>query len=182
VERYKKSVSETELDRLRLATEKADLETEQAVHEQETAQLTSGLKETEMQLAQQAIDRRAILSPISGMVVQINLHRGEWVPAGKTVIRVLRVDRLRVEGFVQTRDLPGDLTGRRATLAVDLPGRPGAEFDGAVVFVSPEVNPVNGQVRVWAEVENPKLQLMPGLRGTLTIHPDAAQTARRERP
>jgi membrane fusion protein, multidrug efflux system len=182
VERYKKSVSETELDRLRLAAEKADLETEQAVHEQETAGLTSSLKEAEMQLAQQAIDRRAILSPISGMVVQINQHRGEWVPAGKTVIRVLRVDRLRVEGFVQTRDLPGDLTGRRATLVVDLPGKTGAEFDGAVVFVSPEVNPVNGQVRVWAEVENPKLQLMPGLRGTLTIHPESAQTARRERP
>jgi len=116
------------------------------------------------------------------MVVQVNLHRGEWVPAGKTVIRVLRVDRLRVEGFVQTRDLPGDLSGRRATLLVDLPGRAGAEFDGAVVFVSPEVNPVNGQVRVWAEVENPKLQMMPGLRGTLTIHPETAQTARRERP
>lgn len=182
VERYKKSVSETELDRLRLAAEKAELETEQAVHEQETAQLTSSLRETEMQLAQQAVDRRAILSPISGMVVQINLHRGEWVPAGKTVIRVLRVDRLRIEGFVQTRDLPGDLTGRRVTLAVDLPGRSGAEFEGAVVFVSPEVNPVNGQVRVWAEVENQKLQLMPGLRGTLTIHADTAQTARRENP
>jgi macrolide-specific efflux system membrane fusion protein len=182
VEKYKKSVSETELDRLRLAAERAELEIDQTIHEQETAKLTSRLKEIEMELAQQAVDRRVLASPISGMVVQVNLHQGEWVQAGKTVARVLRVDRLRVEGFVAAESLTGDLGGRRVTLAVNLPGRPGAAFEGAVVFVSPEVNPVNQQLRVWAEVENPKLLLRPGLRGNLTIHPDAAQTAKREVP
>jgi macrolide-specific efflux system membrane fusion protein len=95
-------------------------------------------------------------------------------------VRVLRVDRLRVEGFVPVKQLPGELEGRRVTLTVDLPGKPGAIFDGSVVFVSPEVNPVNGQVRVWAEVENPKLLLRPGIRGSLAIHATAAQTANRE--
>ncbi len=182
VEKYKKSVSDTEIDRLRLGAERAELETDQAIHEQETAMLTSRLKEVEMELAKQAIERRALVSPISGKVVQINMHQGEWVQAGKPAVRVLRVDRLRVEGFVPAKNLTGDLAGRRATLTVDLPGKPGSDFTGAVVFVSPEVNPVNGQVRVWAEVENNKLQLGPGLRGKLTIHPDAAQTARREKP
>jgi macrolide-specific efflux system membrane fusion protein len=182
VEKYKKSVSDTELDRLRLAAERAELETEQAIHEQETAKLTSRLKEIEMELAKQAVDRRVLMAPISGMVVQVIPHQGEWIQAGKTAVRVLRVDRLRVEGFISSKNLAADLLGRRVTLAVDLPGKPGSSFDGAVVFVSPEVNPVNGQVRVWAEVENRKLQLRPGLRGNLTIHPDAAQTAKREQP
>src|SRR5262245_2964816 len=182
VEKYKKSVSDTELDRLRLAAERAELETEQAVHEQETAQLTSRLKEIEMELAWQAVERRALLAPISGMVVQVIPHQGEWIQAGKTAVRLLRVDRLRVEGFLSAKNLPGDLLGRRVTLAVDLAGKPGATFDGAVVFVSPEVNPVNGQVRIWAEVENKKLQLRPGLRGNLTIHAETAQTAKREQP
>jgi macrolide-specific efflux system membrane fusion protein len=179
VEKYKKSVSQTEIDRLRLAAERADLEIDQAVHDQETALLASRLKETEMELAQQAVERRVIASPISGMIVQVNVHQGEWVQAGKTVSRVLRVDRLRVEGFVLAKELTGDLVGRRVTLAVDLPGRPGAEFEGAMVFVSPEVNPVNSQVRVWAEVENKKLLLRPGLRGNLTIHPEPAATAKK---
>ena len=182
VEKYKKSVSETELDRLRLAAEKADLDIEQAIHEQETAQLTSRLKEIEMELAKQAVDRRAIVSPISGMIVQVNQHQGEWVQSGKTVVRVLRVDRLRVEGFVLAKKLPGDLVGRWATLMIDLPGEPGAAFDGKITFVSPEVNAVSGQVRVWAEVENRKLKLRPGLHGNLTIHSDSAQTAKRESP
>jgi len=92
---------------------------------------------------------------------------------------VLRVDRLRVEGLVLAKELTGDLVGRRVTLTVDLPGRPAAEFEGAMVFVSPEVNPVNSQVRVWAEVDNKKLLLRPGLRGNLTIHPDPAATAKK---
>jgi len=182
VEKYKKSVSDTEIDRLRLAADKAELEIEQALHEQETARLTSRLKEIEMELARQAVDRRTLTAPISGMVVQVNLHQGEWVQAGKTAVRMLRVDRLRVEGFVAAESLPGDLVGRRATLTVDLPGKAGASFEGAVVFVSPEINPVNQQVRVWAEVDNRQLLLRPGLRGTLTIQPDAAQTAKRENP
>ena len=182
VEKYKKSVSETELDRLRLAAEKADLDIEQALHEQETAQLTSRLKEIEMELAKQAVGRRAIVSPIPGMIVQVNQHEGEWVQSGKTVVRVLRVDRLRVEGFVLAKRLTGDLVGRRATLKIDLPGEPDAAFDGMITFVSPEVNAVNGQVRVWAEFENRRLKLRPGLHGNLTIHADAAQTAKREKP
>lgn len=181
VEKYKKSVSETELDRLRLAAERAELEVEQAVHEQETAELTSRLKETEMQLAQQAVERRSIASPIAGMIVQVKVHQGEWVETGKPVVRVLRVDRLRVEGFIAAKKLDRDIVGRRATLTVDLAGKNAAPFDGSVVFVSPEVNPVNGQVRIWAEVENKKLLLRPGLRGTLTIHPQPAQTARSEK-
>jgi macrolide-specific efflux system membrane fusion protein len=178
VEKYKKSVSETELDRLRLALDRAELDVEQAVHDRETALLTSQLKETEMRLAQHAIDRRAIVSPISGMIVQVNVHRGEWVQPGKAVLRVLRVDRLRIEGFVPAKKLTEDIVGRRATFTADLPGRAATEFEGAVVFVNPEVNPVNGQVRVWAEVENKKLLLRPGMRGSLTIHPETAQTAK----
>jgi macrolide-specific efflux system membrane fusion protein len=181
-DKIKATVSETEIDRLRLAAEKADLEIDQAVHEQESALLTSQLKENEMQLTQQAVDRRAIRSPISGMVVQVNSHSGEWVPAGKTVVRVLRVDRLRVEGALPARYLTGDLVGRKVTLAVDFPGAAETDFEGVVVFVSPEANEVNKTVRVWAEVENKKLMLRPGLSGNLTIHPESAATARRDKP
>lgn len=181
-EKIKATVSETEIDRLRLAAEKAVLEIDQAIHEQESALLTSQLKENEMKLTQQAVDRRAIVSPISGMVVQVNSHSGEWVPAGKTVVRVLRVDRLRVEGFVDARLLTGDLVGRRVTLRADPAGTAATEYEGAVVFVSPEADPVNKTVRVWAEVENKKLTLRPGLSGNLTIYPEPSKTARREEP
>ncbi len=178
----KRSVSDAELDKLRLSADKAELEIEQAVFEQETAQLTSRQKETELALAQHAVDRRAIVSPVSGMVVEVHLHPGEWVQAGRPVMRVLRVDRLRIEGFVDAAKLTGDLVGRRAVLSVDLPGKPDTVFEGNVVFISPEVNPVKQDVRIWAEVDNKDLLLRPGMRGKLTIHSETAQTAKREQP
>jgi len=177
IEKYKKSVSETELDRLRLAAEKAALDVDQTIQDQEIAGLTMQLKEAERDLAAAAVDRRRIISPIAGMVVQVHRHRGEWVEPGQTLVRVLRIDRMRVEGLVPAKRLEEDLMGRRAVLSVDLPGKPGTEFDGEVVFVSPEVNPVNGQVRVWAEVVNRDNRLRPGLQGTLTIHVEPARGA-----
>ncbi|MSR57956.1 MAG: HlyD family efflux transporter periplasmic adaptor subunit [Planctomycetaceae bacterium] len=180
LEKSSKSVADSELDHLQFAAEKARLEVEQATEDQKTAELTAELKDSERQLAQAAVDRRRIAAPLTGMVVQVYQHAGEWLAPGKSLLRVLRVDRLRVEGLVAVKKLLGDPTGRRATLLVDLPGRPASVFEGVVVFVSPEVNPVNGQVQVWAEVENHDLLLRPGLQGKLTILPEPPQTAKRD--
>ena len=43
------------------------------------------------------------------------------------------------------------------------------QFPGVLRFVSPEVSPVDGRVRIWAEIENPDLLLRPGVRGSLAI-------------
>jgi macrolide-specific efflux system membrane fusion protein len=56
-------------------------------------------------------------------------------------------------------------------IEVPLPGQPPVQVDGRVVFVSPEVQPVNSQVRFWAEFDNENLRLRPGLTASLTIAP-----------
>ena len=170
VERFNNAVSQTEIDRLRLAAERAVLEIEQSQHDLETNRLSTELKQSEYRLAEHNVERRKIVAPLAGAVVEINRRRGEWVEVGETVVRILRVDRLRAEGFLDAKHVNADLAGRPVTLHIDLPGRPQSEFPGRLVFVSPEVNPVNGQVRVWAEVENRGLLLRPGLQAALTIH------------
>ena len=44
---------------------------------------------------------------------------------------------------------------------------------GTSIFVDPEIDPVNQQVRIWAEIDNERMQLRPGMRGRLTIEPRA---------
>ena len=44
------------------------------------------------------------------------------------------------------------------------------------LFGSCAVNPVTGQLSFWAEIENPDLQLRPGVRASLTIHDKPAET------
>lgn len=177
--RVKTAVSQTELDRQRLAVEKADLEIEQAEMELNEQQLNHQLKTNEYALATRAVERRLIRSPLAGKVVEVSKHEGEWVEPGNQVFRIVRIDRLRVKGYVNINQLVGVLEGRPATLFLDVPGGPRLEFPGKLVFISPEVNEVNGeQVEVWAEVENKKMLLRPGMNGTLVIQ-NPTETAKK---
>lgn len=172
-EKFSKSVSQTELDELRLTKQKAGLEVEAAAEDQEIARLTAKLKENAVETANNNVAHRRVVSPLGGMVVQIKRQRGEWVQPGDVVVRVVRLDRLRAEAFINAHETGGDLVGRPVTLTVDLPGAVRSQFHGKVVFVNPESNPVNGQSRVWAEIDNPQQILRPGLSGSMTIESSA---------
>ncbi len=166
----KTAVSKTELDRQRLAVEKAILEIEQAELDLTEQGLNHQLKTNEYAIAARAVERRQIRSPISGKVVEVSKQRGEWVEPGDQVFRIVRIDHLRVKGYVNINQLFGVTEGRPATLFIEVPSRPRLEFPGKLVFISPEVNEVNGeQVEIWAEVENKNLLLRPGMHGTLVI-------------
>lgn len=178
LEKYRKSVSGSEVDQLRLAVDKAEREAEQAEHDLAVARLTTQLKHSEYDLAVQNVDRRRIVAPIQGMVVEVKRRRGEWVHSGDTVVRILRLDRLRAEGFVQAAAVSGPFQPRPVTVRVDLPGQPRAEFPGSLVFISPEVNPVNGQVRVWAELDNRDSLLRPGMPVEMTLEASQGGSAK----
>lgn len=167
--RYPKSVSETEIDRLRLAADHAKLQVEQAKYDFETAQLALRVQENQVQRAARQVERRRILASLCGRVVQLFHEQGEWVELGQPIVRVLRIDRLKAIGSLDARRISGDPTGRTARLRVELPGQGAADFQGRVTFVHSEVNPVNGQLDFWAEIDNADLRLRPGLRGSLTI-------------
>ena len=169
LERYPRSISATEIARLRLSAEKAALAVEQANFEFELAQFAARLREAERELAAENVKRRQITSPLDGVVVEVNRREGEWIEASKTVFRIVRMDRLRAEGFLHADQVAEDLVGRDIVLKTALSGGKPMEFTGKLVFVSPEISPVNGQLRIWAEIENPDLKLRPGLRGSMRI-------------
>jgi macrolide-specific efflux system membrane fusion protein len=162
------SVNDSEMDQLRLAAERTKLEIEQAQVEFDLAKSTRALKENDVQTAEHGIQQRRITSPLAGFVSQVHRHPGEWVQPGQPIARVLRLDRLRAEGLVDAQAVDAGLLGRPVRLSVKQNSGT-AQYSGKIVFVSPEIDPVNGQVRVWAEIENRDLRLRPGLHGSLVI-------------
>lgn len=166
---YPKSVSATEMDRLQLTAAKMAVEVDQARHDRELARLKVHLREIELQQAQRKVQRRQILAPRDGVIVQIHRHPGEWVEPGEKVLRLLRLDRLRCEGFVAAADARERILGAKVKFHLANAAGTPVQFEGVVSYVSPEVNPVNSEVRIWAEVDNRGLQLRPGQRGSLTI-------------
>lgn len=165
------SVTGAELDRLKFSVQRATLEVEQAEFELDHARLAVRLHENELQAATEDLRRRQIISPISGTVAIVQRHLGEWVEKGQPIARVIAAERLRAEGFLSADQVRGELIGRKTLLSVRLPALQSQRFPGTLVFVNPEVDPVNGQVRIWSEIENRDGRLRPGLSGSLTIEP-----------
>jgi macrolide-specific efflux system membrane fusion protein len=149
------SVVEVELNRLKLTYRRAELQIEQAQLEQRLAGFTVEEKAAEVSAADEAIRRRQIRAPLDGVVVQVIPHVGEWAKPGDTVCRLVRMDRLRVEGFFKSDQYaPQDLKGKPVIVSVDMPGSSQPlQFNGRIVFVSPLVE-AGGEYRVWAEVDN----------------------------
>jgi len=169
IEQYHKSISDSEMDRLRLVVERSVLEEEQARYEAEIAQYTLQIKQNQHQAAEEQVRRRKIEAPLGGVVVDVQRFRGEWVQPGDAVLRILRMDRLRAEGFVSVEALRHDLMDCPVRLEIDLPDETGVAFPGKIVFLSPEIDPVNAEVRVWAEIENREMRLRPGMRAKMII-------------
>jgi macrolide-specific efflux system membrane fusion protein len=55
----------------------------------------------------------------------------------------------------------------RFSLSKNPDSRDAGYFEGPLRFISPEIDPVSKQVRVWAEIDNRELKLRPGQQGQL---------------
>lgn len=167
-----RSVSDSELQKAQLEFDQAQFQLERGKNELQKAQVRRNSKANELAQAQRSVEVRKILAPISGVVVKVLHHPGEWVKPGEQIFRIVRTDRLRVEGFVRASDVAVDLRGKPVSVVPELGNTVAQTFSGKIVFVSPEIDPVNGQVRVWAEIENSTGHLRPGLRAKMTIKPN----------
>jgi len=170
------AVAKMEVLKLKLDWEKAELQKETAQLERRVALLTSETKSAEVDAAEGDIVRRQIKSPIDGVVVKVYRHAGEWVAPGDPVVRIVRIDRLRIEGFISSADWgPEEIDGRLVDVDFVLARGQNIKFPGKIVFVSPLVE-AGGEYKIWAEVSNRRIDkngpwiLRPGLNATMTVH------------
>jgi multidrug efflux pump subunit AcrA (membrane-fusion protein) len=172
-EKFADSVSEFEIRRLDLTKRRAEITRQVTAFERRVALVELGAAEAEVLAANDDIERRQLTAPLEGEVTEIHLHDGEWAEAGKSIMRIVRLDRLRVEGFVKVRDfLPADIVGRPVRVEADLAQGAMHTFTGEITFVSPLVQ-AGGEYRVWAEVANRRERghwlLRPGLEARMSI-------------
>jgi macrolide-specific efflux system membrane fusion protein len=151
----------------KLTVERNQLESEQAQHEHQVAVLEANAKENERTAARAQVERRQILAPFDGVIVQIYVRRGEWVEPGQQALRIVNVERLKAEGFVAAVQASADLVGKSVSLVIESSEQSPAA--GTIVFISPEMDPITGQVRVWAEIDNRDARLRPGQPVNMTI-------------
>jgi len=165
IEQFAKSISQSQLDVERLTVEKLTLERRQAEHELVLERFGVQLRQTELDAAQLQLSQHQLTAPFAGRVVLVWGRVGEWVEIGAPVLRLVAIDKLRAEGFMLADQASTDLVGKQVTLSV----ANGKTVTGTLRFVSPEMEPVTRQVRVWAEIPNAEGALRPGQQGVLEI-------------
>jgi len=154
------AIPPTQLRRQRVQWEKAALDCVAADMNFKIAGLERNVSEAEVEAVDNELERRTLRAPFDGVVVEVYRQQAEWVQPGEPVLRFVRMDRLRIEGFVNAREvLPGQVDGADVEVTVALPGGIQQKLFGKISHVSPQVGS-NRDYRIWAEVDN-----LPGRDG-----------------
>lgn len=175
-ETLKQSISQAELDHLKLDVARGELALEMARHQQRLARIQLAIKSRQVMLADITLQKRGIKSPQTGVVAAVHYQQGEWVELGQPICRLLVLDRVRVETLLPARVAIPQLTGKQVEFVSAETIGIHSTYSGVVVFVSPEQDPVDGNVRVWIEVDNAMGRLRPGGRGHVTLRRGAPET------
>lgn len=171
-DKFARSISQSQLDVERLTVEKLELERRQAEHDAEIDRYELQLKENAVETAKLDLELHGVRAPFAGVVALVRGRAGEWVEPGAPVLRLVAVDRLRAEGFAPASIVVGAPVGSRVKFAISREGEAPAfsgDIEGTLKFISPEIDPVTGQVRIWAEIDNAAGHLRPGQQGQLLL-------------
>ncbi len=163
-----------ELRRLNLAYNEAYLQIEAANHELGIAKEKENVSTAELAAAKEDINRRKIVAPWNGMIVQRYRRVGEWVKPGDPVFQVVRLDRLRIQAFLDADKIaPPEVDRQPVTVSVTLAHGVQRTFQGRIVHVNPKIEN-DGRFLIHAEVVNEKDRagywlLRPGQKGEMRI-------------
>ena len=148
------AVPPTQLRRQRVQWEKAALDCVAEQMKLKIAGLERHVSAAELEAADNELERRTLRAPFDGVVVEMFRRQSEWVQPGEPVLRFVRMDRVRIEGFVSSREVsPEQVEGSAVEISVNLPGGVSEKLSGKISYVNPVVGS-NREYRVWAEVEN----------------------------
>jgi len=151
-----------------LEVKNAELELKAAIQGQRIA-------ERQLQQSKALVAAREITSPHDGVVVEIYKNTGQAIMVGSPIFKVVKVDRMRVTGYLDASDAwhvrPKQTVRVMPELeGVDLPIEREV-FEGQITFVDSEIDPKTRTCRVFAEVENRGGLLRSGLECRMEIDP-----------
>jgi multidrug efflux pump subunit AcrA (membrane-fusion protein) len=181
-----KAITQVEMRAKKLDWDRAILAIEKSTNDQALAKFEWYTKQAELEAADLAINRRKIIAPFDGEVVEIQRRQDEWVNPGDPILRLVRRDVVRVEGKVDQRDFdPHELKNANVTVEVLLARGRTEKVAGRVVDVSPVLS-YDGRFAVLAEVDNRQAGgnwvLMDGQKAKMTIHVKPAATEISRKP
>jgi multidrug efflux pump subunit AcrA (membrane-fusion protein) len=163
--------------RQQLARHRAELQIDRSRLDQQVAQMTANVREAAVQATDENILRRQIKAPFDGTVIEVLQNENEWVSAGQSVLRLVQLDELYVDGFLSSAALDSsEIAGCDVTVEVELARGRRVQFGGQIVFVNPLIqagNKFRARALVSNRKENGHWLLRPGMMASMLVEKSA---------
>ncbi len=127
------------------------------------------LKSKEAQVAQQAaiVNKKTVRAPFSGRLGISAVNPGQYLNPGDKIVTLQQLDPIYVDFYVPQQALVKLKTGQSVVATVDTFA--GRTFTGKITTIDPIVDKSTRNVLVEATIENPKLELVPGMFASVTV-------------
>jgi Cu(I)/Ag(I) efflux system membrane fusion protein len=114
-----------------------------------------------------------INSPITGTVTMRHVALGDYIKEGNALFQVVDLTRVWVLFDAYESDLPWIKKGDKALFTIE--SLPGKAFHGKVTFIDPFINASTRVAKVRVELNNPELEIKPGMFVNGTIQSKIAE-------
>ena len=143
------------------ALDQADAEARVAEQRVAQARESQRVAQREYRLSAAQLGQRDVRSPFDGIVIERYRTEGERIER-EPVVRVARIDPLRVEAIVPASQFGSIVAGQQATIRTDLSSY--AALPAKVVLVDRVIDPASNSFRVRLTLPNPDYRIPSGLR------------------
>jgi len=109
----------------------------------------------------------ALISPMNGIVVAVNVNAGEVFPADTTLITIIDESAVFVHAEIPLANVQQVHLGQSATVTPS--ALPNLSFQGTVSSIIPQADPQTDTFEVWIKVANPNGVLFPGMSAFVRI-------------
>lgn len=162
--------------------DEAATEMQLAESELQDARDNRRLAALEVRRNEEQIRLRAIKSPVSGVVVERNVHAGELADPGeqrKPLMRIADISVLHAEAVLPAEAYAHVKAGQRAQVRAEVPMRVNAQ--AIVRIVDKVLDAASGTFGVRLEVPNPGFEIPAGIQCRVDLPDVPAALQRRER-
>lgn len=175
-ERLHGTVPQADIELARLKWDQFELQAEKSESEKIIAGLEMKVSEAKMTAAEEHIERSKIRAPWKGVVDRVARFTGDWVKPGDPILRMIRMDKLRVTCEIDARKYSRqNVFDQPVTVRVTLPGGVVETFTGRITNCSPMIDAYNQVFHAWTELDNRERNghpiLWPGMSAEMTIEP-----------
>jgi RND family efflux transporter MFP subunit len=169
----------SDLDRARFlfaaeALTRPDLDAAQAAYDANLARLASSQAQIEM--ARNTLRDTALVAPRSGVILDRKIEVGSLVSGGSVGFVIADISAVKALFGVPDALVPHLRIGQ--PLAITIDAFRGRTFGGRVTALAPAADPQSRVFDVELTIQNPELQLRPGMIGAVEVAPETGGAER----